>query len=325
MNRSDAKISVALCTYNGERYLAEQLAGIVAQERLPDELVVHDDASTDGTVELLRRFVESAPMRVRLTVNPTRLGSRENFACAIVQCRGEIIVLADQDDIWRPEKIARLTQTLNARPDAGLVFGNAELIDGDGRPLGCDLWKTVGFQPAEQRRMAQGREVDVLLRHNVVTGATVAFRAEYRDLVLPIADGWVHDAWIALLIGAVARLAMVAEPLIHYRQHTAQQIGERKRSVFQDYLRIRNRDAADFQQVAGCYAAARDRLAHHAESLRAPRVLDALQNKIEHFQSKAAMRRSVPRRLRLIAGELCRRRYWAYSLGWKSLAQDLFL
>ncbi len=321
----ETSISVAMCTCNGERYLAEQLASIAAQQRLPDELVVHDDASTDATVDVVGRFAESTPMPVRLTVNPARLGVRENFARAIADCRGELIVTADQDDVWLPERITRLAKVFSERPEVGLVFSNAELIDGDGRPVGCDLWRAVGFHPAERRRLRAGGEIEVLLRHNVVTGATTVFRAAYRDLVLPVAEGWIHDGWIALLIAATAPLRIIDEPLVKYRQHATQQIGERRRTLYQDYLRIRGRGRGDFRQVADSYAAAAERLSRHAERLRDRRVLDALQEKVDHFRAKARMRESIPRRLRLVAGELRRRRYRAYSLGWKSLAQDLFL
>jgi hypothetical protein len=99
------------------------------------------------------------------------------------------------------------------------------LVDAKRRPLGCRLWSAIRFTPAEQRRWHAGQAIDVLLRHNVVTGATLAFRAEYRDLVLPIPGGWVHDGWLALLIAAVADTVAIAEPLIEYRQHAAQQTG----------------------------------------------------------------------------------------------------
>ncbi|HLA84808.1 MAG TPA: glycosyltransferase family 2 protein [Thermoguttaceae bacterium] len=324
MSRPETSISVALCTCNGERYLAEQLAGIAAQERLPDELVIHDDASTDGTAGLVGRFAATAPMQVRLTVNPARLGVTRNFARAIADCRGELIVLADQDDLWALHKVRRLHQTLTERPDAGLVFSNAERIDADGRRLDHDLWRTVGFGHGERRRMAAGRELDVLLRHNVVTGATVAFRARWRDLVLPIPDGWIHDAWIALVIAAVAPLAAIDEPLVRYRQHAGQQIGERKRSLLEDYLRIRGRGRDDFDRTADNHEAVLRRLSEHAGLLRDGRALDLLRQKVSHFRAKARMRQSIPRRLGLIAGELCRGRYRRCSLGWKSLAQDLF-
>src|SRR6266567_6944512 len=110
---SKSRISVAMCTYNGARFLREQLESIAAQSRLPDELVVCDDGSTDETVETIKAFVGRAPFAVRLEINSKNLGSTKNFEKAIGLCEGEIIALADQDDVWKPQKLAVLEATLN--------------------------------------------------------------------------------------------------------------------------------------------------------------------------------------------------------------------
>jgi len=107
-----ATVSVALCTYNGAAYLGEQLDSIVAQSRPPDELVVCDDGSTDGTVGLLQAFVPEAPFPVRLYRNERNRGFAKNFERAISLCTGDFIALSDQDDVWKPEKLARLATAL---------------------------------------------------------------------------------------------------------------------------------------------------------------------------------------------------------------------
>src|SRR5512138_1120776 len=98
-------VSVAMCTFNGESYLQEQLASICRQTVLPDELVVCDDASTDATVRILTQFKETCGFPVRVFVNETNQGVCMNFARAISHCSGDLIVLADQDDIWQADKI----------------------------------------------------------------------------------------------------------------------------------------------------------------------------------------------------------------------------
>src|SRR5580698_1985958 len=100
------KLSVALCTYNGERFLPEQLASIREQSRLPDELVICDDASADQSVAIATRFAERAPFPVRIEANSRNLGSTPNFARAIELCNGDAIVLSDQDDVWLPDKLS---------------------------------------------------------------------------------------------------------------------------------------------------------------------------------------------------------------------------
>ncbi len=101
------KLSIAMCTYNGAAYLSEQFESLATQTRVPDELVVCDDSSTDKhTREMVEAFARRAPFAVRLFVNKQNLGSKRSFELAIRRCRGEIIFLCDQDDVWREDKLA---------------------------------------------------------------------------------------------------------------------------------------------------------------------------------------------------------------------------
>src|SRR5690349_17434303 len=119
------RISIALCTYNGGPFLAEQLASYVQQTRLPDELVVCDDCSSDNTMAILRDFAARAPFAVRLHQNAANLRSTRNFEQAIRLCTGDVIALSDQDDVWLPEKLERMERTLAADPEISLVFSDA--------------------------------------------------------------------------------------------------------------------------------------------------------------------------------------------------------
>jgi len=201
------KVSVALCTYNGGRFLREQLDSIAAQTRLPDELVVSDDRSADGTRQLVESFAAAAPFPVSLHVNEVNVGSTRNFDHAIKLCGGDVIALCDQDDVWLPEKLRRCEEVFAADADIGLVFSDAEVVGADLSPTGRRLWEwtfTRGVR-RDLRRDAFG----ALLRHNIVTGATLAFRSRFKPLALPIpADLHViHDAWIAVVVAAVSRVA----------------------------------------------------------------------------------------------------------------------
>ncbi len=129
------RMSVALCTYNGQAYLPEQLESIATQTLLPDELVVCDDCSTDITPQLIKDFAAGAPFPVRFLSNPENLGSTRNFAQTVELCGGEIIALADQDDVWRRDKLARLA-ALMSDPQVGMAFSNAECVD---EPAACPL------------------------------------------------------------------------------------------------------------------------------------------------------------------------------------------
>lgn len=217
-------ISVALCTYNGEKFLHEQLASLEAQERRPDELVVCDDRSTDKTVKLLGSFARTAPFPVRIHVNPINLGSTMNFDRAMRLCAGSLIAFCDQDDIWRSTRLAACARALQNDPALGLIFSNGELIDDAGERLPGRLWDQFTFNSAIRERIRQG-DMLPLVRYRFVTGATVMFRARLREYICPAAGEWLHDGWLAAIAACVARVGFIDEPLIAYRIHQQQQVG----------------------------------------------------------------------------------------------------
>jgi hypothetical protein len=314
-----------MCTYNGAAYLAEQLQSIAAQDRLPDELVVCDDASTDDTAAIIRSFTSHAPFDVRVNVNEQNLGSTANFAKAVSLCRGEIVFLADQDDLWMPHKVRCLTEVLVS--DSRLVFAisDAQLVDAHRRPLGCTLWETLPFSPLDQGRFNAGESFEILLRRNVATGTTMAFRAGLREVLLPIPSGWVHDGWFALLLAALGPGHAVAEPLVQYRQHGAQQIGAKPETLIDKYRRRKRQGPGLFQTTAENYAAALERLQLFVDRLPDRRVLETLHRKVEHWRTRARLRIDGPWRLPIIARELLHGSYGRYSSGWRSAAEDVVL
>jgi len=224
MVNSHEKISVALCTYNGERFLARQLASIQQQTQTPFELVVCDDCSTDGTMEILREFAASASFPVRVTSNEHNIGFVANFQRAIGLCQGDLIALSDQDDIWYPMRLERSQQEFLAHPEVGLVFSDADVMDDQDESTGTRLWTNYGFTEERKRRLLQG-DYTVLARHRFVTGATVMFRSRLRANCLPVGSGWLHDEWIVANTAAVTELRPIESPLIRYRQHVSQQVG----------------------------------------------------------------------------------------------------
>ncbi|MCS6874398.1 MAG: glycosyltransferase family 2 protein [Pyrinomonadaceae bacterium] len=221
------KVSIALCTYNGEKFLLEQLDSFLNQTRLPDELIVCDDASTDSTLEIIEKFSSRAPFEVRLYRNERNLGSHLNFEKAIGLCRGDIIFLSDQDDIWNPTKIEIIESKFTSSRSLGMVFTDAELIDEASKPLNKRLWDFY-FPRKKQKDARKNGILSVLLRGNVVTGATMAFRAELKKFLLPFPQNLpnlIHDGWIALCASLLADVCFLEKPLIKYRIHEGQQIG----------------------------------------------------------------------------------------------------
>ena len=320
------RFSVAMCTYNGARFVAEQLASVAAQTRPPDELVVCDDRSTDGTVALVEAFAARAPFPVRLHVNERNLGSTRNFGCAVALASGDLIALSDQDDVWRPEKLERLAARFAARPEVGLVFSDAELVDEGLRPLGRRLWEGVGFGPREQRLVRRGRALDVLLPGWHVTGATLAFRADFVKLVLDIPEdlALIHDGWIALLVSAVSAADFVEEPLIDYRQHARQQVGVAEKPAGESGVAAAARRVNTYGELIRTAERARARLAAWGgrEALRSVAQLDA---RLKHLRARAGLPASALGRVPPVLRELLTLRYHRYSAGARSALKDLLV
>ena len=330
--KDGAKFSVAMCTYNGAPFVAEQLASIATQTRLPDELVVCDDRSTDATVECVRDFARNAPFPVRLVENEQNLGSTKNFGRAFELCEGDIIAFADQDDVWLPEKLRRLEDVLSN--DTALAFTDGEVVEESLRPRGQRVWQTIRFGEAEQRLFREGRGFEVLLDHNVVTGAAMAIKAEFRDLILPIPNDLVHDGipvlhdwWAALLVTAVAKVDFISEPLFKYRQHPTQQLGIMSKYEGNDEpLTTRIRSSASrrntFSTEIKYLRAIRERLS----SVKAVRVpLSDLEARLTHFETRAAMPEPRLQRIAPVLRELLARRYHTYSNGLVSAVKDFWI
>ena len=129
------KVSVAMATFNGGRYLCEQLDSIGRQSLLPAEIIISDDGSSDDTLEVARRFADEAPCKVVIDDHGQRLGFTRNFVRAIQQCAGEIVALCDQDDVWHDEKLAVAVAPFTD-PAVTTVTHRVEVVDEALRPTG---------------------------------------------------------------------------------------------------------------------------------------------------------------------------------------------
>jgi glycosyltransferase involved in cell wall biosynthesis len=219
------KLSIAMATYNGQRYLPEQLDSFVAQRRRPDEVIVCDDGSTDRTLAILTDFAATAPFPVTIYVNEERLGHVKNFEKAVGLCSGDVIFLSDQDDVWAPQKLERHESAHRDNPGAGVVFSDAALVDGELRPMGRRLWQHTGINPRRQKMFMDGRAFDLLIKRHFVYGIMLSFRSEFRDVLIPFDLHYPHDDWIALVMSALTPFHMIDEPLVSYRQHANQLVG----------------------------------------------------------------------------------------------------
>ena len=324
---SSHRISIALCTYNGARFLPEQLDSYLAQTRLPDEIIVCDDCSQDETCKILDAFARRAPFEVKIVRNDARLGSTKNFEKAISLCTGDFIATSDQDDVWLPQKLARSVAFLISNAHCGLVFTDAEVVGDELRPHGYCLWHAIHFGPSMQRQMHDGRAFEALLRTWIVTGTTMMFRARYRTFLLPIPDSWIHDGWIALIISAFAGVEPLDERTVKYRQHANQQIGGKKLSLSDLYRRAKALGPSYFRLALERFEAAQDRLHRFAHHLHNPTFMQMIARKVEHQRRRLAIAECSSRgkRAMLAFEEFVRGGYGHYSPGLSHFVRDMIL
>lgn len=229
--RGADRVSVVMATFNGAEFLGEQLDSLTAQTQLPDELVVVDDASTDGTQDLLRAFARTAPFPVHVVLQPYHVGTSPNFEEGIVRSTGDLIAICDQDDRWRPDKLAVMSNRMAKAPDVLMAFSDAVLIDSTGQQIGGSRWRVSGFSSRVWREL----ELDPfgpMLGRQLVSGCTSMFRRELVPAIVPVPAALhpalgdiMYDRWISLVAAALGPVMTVPERLIEYRIHPGQQIG----------------------------------------------------------------------------------------------------
>lgn len=198
-------ISVALASYNGEKYIKEQIDSILAGLGENDEIIVSDDGSQDGTADIIRGFGDS---RIKLIDGP-RNGLVKNFENAVKHCSGDIIFLCDQDDVWYEDKVKKVCETF-ARTDHILIEHDARVTDDSGNVLFPSFFA--------HRRVRTGVLKNMI--RNTYHGCLIAFRAELKDEIIPFPEkGCLHDQWIGLVAEMNGTTIFLDEILMDYRRH----------------------------------------------------------------------------------------------------------
>ena len=223
------KISVAICTYNGEKFIEQQLQSILNQTLRVDEIVISDDNSDDKTIEILEQYKFLYPDIISINRNDLNVGTIRNFEIVISHTTGDFIFLSDQDDIWLPKKVETTIKTFDNNSELILLFSNGELITEAGEMICDTLWNQWGFDESTKIKWNNNQFAfrELLRNNNKVTGATIAFKSELKKFILPIRipiDYW-HDAWFALHSAGLNKLGYIDECLIYYRIHPFQQVG----------------------------------------------------------------------------------------------------
>jgi glycosyltransferase involved in cell wall biosynthesis len=317
-------ISVALCTYNGEKFLSEQLQSIASQTLQPGEIVLCDDKSTDNTIEIARSFSLKSGIPVHLFRNEERLGVTNNFRKAISLCKGEFIALSDQDDVWMPNKLELSVGHLNqpGNRHINVVFTDLLLVDDELNSLGRTMWQQLNFSKKQQEEWLNGRGMDIILRKgNVVTGASVVFRSSFRSkLEIPLSKElkiWLHDGIIALAALRDNCIACIDKPTVLYRQHSTQSVGlktpDKKLSFFKRFSNaIKGSSGVENEINAELSIATRlrDDLLQMGFTNKQLKVLNG---KIGYFSARRNMPASRIQRIPLILRQLFSFNYYRYS------------
>lgn len=320
MSTGRLTVGVALCAYNGARYIAAQLDSILGQTCPPDHVLISDDGSQDDTVAIAEAAARKVAVPVTIVRNAVNKGYLRNFEQAIERCEADVIVLSDQDDCWRGDKLATIGEVFRRDADLGGVFSDAQVVDEALKPMGYGLMDALNVSRTERAAAAAGRSFPVLLRRNIVAGATLAFGARWKERILPLPDGAVHDEWIALVIAAHEALRFIPERLVSYRQHAANQIGARRLSIGERLASLQKPRRAENRRVMALMRNLHARLSAAGTAEAALRRVEA---KIAHLERRVSLPESRLMRLAAIVPEIVNRHYSSYSSGWRTAVRDL--
>ena len=200
------KVSVAMATYNGEKYIKEQIDSILANLEINDELIISDDGSTDNTINIIKSYKDN---RIIL-LNGPRKGVKKNFENAIRACKGKYVFLSDQDDVWECNKIDEVLKAFQEN-DCTLVIHDAEVVD--------DKLQTINESFFEYRKCGAGILKNIY--KNTYIGCCMAFDRNITENILPIPDDVeMHDQWIGVVNEIrYTKSLFLNKKLIKYRRH----------------------------------------------------------------------------------------------------------
>jgi glycosyltransferase involved in cell wall biosynthesis len=219
-------IDILLATYNGERFLKEQIDSILNQTCKDWQLLIRDDGSTDATVQIINSYIKKYPDKIRLIEdNLGNLGIGHNFGTILQHSKSEYIMFCDQDDVWLPEKIElslnKMKEAQKLYPNTPiLIYTDLTIVDENLKIIAESLWSYHKIDPQKDGLLKN------LIYRDIVTGCTVMINKEAKKIVLPIPEYVrVHDWWIALNVVKYGKIFYIPAATILYRQHSGNVIG----------------------------------------------------------------------------------------------------
>lgn len=227
------KISVALCTYNGEKFISEQLESILNQTVSVDEIIICDDNSTDKTVSICEEILSKSSINYKVVVNVPGLGVTNNFLKALKLTTGDYIFTCDQDDIWDHNKVEIFIS--EAEKSKHLIyFSNGELVDSDNHSLNKTLWESINLKFSEIEGCDSPFET--ILKRPIVTGAAMCVSRKLIEKVNSIPENWLHDEWFSIIASIEKSILPINQKTFNYRQHANNVVGAKKKSFKEGLL-----------------------------------------------------------------------------------------
>jgi len=311
-----------MATYQGAAYIGEQLGSIAIQTRLPDELAISDDGSTDFTLEIAERFASTVPFPVRICRHEDNLGFSRNFERAIAEASGEVVFLSDQDDIWFPEKIERVMLEFDKDPDVLAVIHDQRILDHETG----EIFSRSYFD--NQRALG-------LAEKELVSGNFTAIRRELIEILQPFPGGVSYDFWISRVATALDCRRVVREPLQLYRRHSSNLsqpvLARRRPTLLAELVRIALRDPRPHwrEMLALCRSAA-TRIAERAGAIdgrlgkgRANESLEILSRQIRSLERRIEMTSLPAFRRRIEIVRAWKNGFYDQFSGARSAAKDM--
>lgn len=233
------KISVALCTYNGEKYIRDQLNSILNQSKPIDELIIFDDCSNDNTVDVTNDTLKNTSISWKLVKNEKNIGFVKNFERAICCCTGDVIFLSDQDDYWMPNKVERVICSFLSDDKCLIVISDAELVNQDLNSIGLSLWKAERLIVTSMNYNLS-QIFKIILRRTGFLGCTMAFKKEVIPVALPFCKDLGHDEWILYntVLFFSGKISIIKENLMLYRQHQQNLFGVQRLNILKRLIRF---------------------------------------------------------------------------------------
>lgn len=232
------KIDILLATYNGEKFVKEQIESILNQTYENFNLIISDDASTDNTLNILEEY-EKKDTRIKVFKKEKNKGLIDNFEFLLKNVTSDYFMFSDQDDIWKKDKIEKSINKLKEE-NSGLVYTDLEIVDEKLNVIYPSYWKYKQIY----KKIKKYNNFEALYLNNFVTGCTILAKSKYIKDILPLPRNSkfvLHDYWTALIISAKDKISYVEEPTIQYRQHKNNRVGSsRKSDQLENFEDLRN-------------------------------------------------------------------------------------